>query len=587
MRAIDRPWGRVAPGWAVLGAGVVAWAISLRPIGPADLTDVGLISALPPTWWVAVALVAAAFAIACVGERPDTPLGVASIVAATFLLYGTPAIIEALPRFNTVYVHLGLIEAIARTGQLYPDLDARFSWPLFFAAAAVLTEVSGVDLLDIAAWVPTLTTLVALPAMWMLARAFTEDRRLILLSSWVLVVANWVGQDYLSPQGFNFVIYLWFIALVAWFFGREGPSWEPLRRRLVRLLGEPAPSPRVGAPDQPPAARAGMLVAIVAMVAVSVASHQLTPFAMIGASLALVVVGRTRLVSMPILVSVLAGLWLVFPGFTFVAGHFGSLVADIGDPTGTAGSGVVARVRGSEGHLFVVLERIAYTLIFWGIAAVGGLRRLRAGHWDLAAVVLAGYPFGLIVLQSYGGEIFLRVFLFALPPMSFFAAAAIAPVVRLRPVVNAAILVAVTLAMTAGFVVARYGNEAADLVTPAELAAVDRMYTAVPPGSVVALLNYNAPVRYRSFEAYEYVTLRTPAGGLRADSIARQLDGVRGDSEAFVFMTPAQAALAQLLGVTAPELDAVRADLAASPLFRAEFDTEGGTLYRYVPGGQP
>ena len=35
------------------------------------------------------------------------------------------------------------------------------------------------------------------------------------------------------------------------------------------------------------------------------------------------------------------------------------------------------------------------------------------------------------------------------------------------------------------------------------------------------------------------------------------------------------------------ELDAVRADLDASALFRAEFDAEGGVLYRYLPPAQP
>lgn len=587
MLTIQRIGRADGAGWAALAIGAVTWAITLRPITAADLTDVGLVSGLPVGWWVAAASVTVAFGLACRTDTVNMALGAASIVALAVILYATPAVSEALPRFNTVYVHLGLIDAIVRTGQLFPELDARFSWPLFFAGSAAITTLSGVDLIRVAAWVPVLTILAALPAMLALTRAFSSDSRLALLATWVLVLGNWVGQDYLSPQGFNFILYLWFLAIVAVFFGRRAPAWEPLRGRLGRLIGTPLAPPVVGYSSQRPAVRIAMLFLLLAIVMTSAASHQLTPFAMVGASLGLLAVGRTSLRSLPILISVIAGLWVVFVGYSFLAGHLVSLLEDLGNPTGAAGSGVVERVRGSSGHVFVVVERIAYSAAFLGAGLVGLIRRLRAGHWDLAAVALAVVPFALIALQSYGGEIFLRVYLFALPATSFLVAAAILPSGRIPGVMRAGLIVVVSLAMTWGFTVARYGNERADLVEPGELAIVDRTLAVVPPDSLVALLNYNAPVRYRLFEQYDYLELTRPAGGFTPDDIARQIDEVRRARPGFLLVTRGQEALEELVGTDRSALDRLRILLEGSSRFTVELETDAGILYRYVPRVQP
>ena len=78
-------------------------------------------------------------------------------------------------------------------------------------------------------------------------------------------------------------------------------------------------------------------------------------------------------------------------------------------------------------HVFVVQFRLAMTLGFWVLALYGFLRRVRHGYLDLDAVALAFVPFGLLALQSYGGEMLLRVYLFSLPFMAFLAAAAFIP----------------------------------------------------------------------------------------------------------------------------------------------------------------
>ncbi len=575
-------------GWLLLGAGLAVWLLTLRPIQASDISDVGLLSALSIGTWVGIVLVSIAFALACEARPITMSLAVACILAMALILYGTPAIVEPLPRFNTVYVHLGLIEAIARAGRFFPEVDARFSWPLFFAAAAMISQLGQFDLLSVAAWFPFVTVLAVLPAMWILTYAFVNDRRLSLVALWFFVLANWVGQDYLSPQGLNLVMFVWFLALIAWLFKRTpGPGdWAArliARTRLPRQIFVD----EIRGPIGPVISRIGMLLVVVAIAFFSSASHQLTPFAMVGASVGLVAVGRTSLRSMPIIVAVIAVLWVSFAGQDYLLGNLAQLLRDVGDPTGNTGAGLAGRLRGSPGHLFVVAERIAFTVAFWSLAVAGIWRRARNGFWDVGAIALAVVPFGIIAFQSYGGEIFLRVFLFALPAMSFLAATAVFPVFYARSRAQTVALVVLSVALAVGFVIARYGNEVADIVEVGELQGADQAYKIIPQESLIATINYNSPIRYRYFDLYDYAEMQGEIADLTVPEIAKQLDDARDGRPAYLFLSRGQRALEELLGLPPEAWDRIAAEVDGSPLFQPEFQTPDASLYRYVPAGQP
>jgi hypothetical protein len=588
VRQLDSRGRAEGIGWVLAGIGLAAWLLTLRPIHAADLDDLGIIGALPMGTWLAIALVTAAFAFAVELRPMSMRLAIACILGMTVILYGTPAIVEALPRFSTVYVHLGLIEAIERAGRLFPELDARFSWPLFFTGAALISQLAQVDLLTIAQWFPMVTTIAVLPPLWILMRSFVNDRRLSVVALWLFVLADWVAQDYLSPQGMNLVLYVWFIAIVAWLFKRSPrPSaWVSRameRSRLPRAVFVDS----VDRPIGPAISRVGMFAIVVAVAFFSTASHQLTPFAMVGASVGLVIVGRTSLRSLPIMVAVIAALWISFAGQDYLLGNLTQLLKDVGNPTGNAGTSIAGRIRGSEGHLFVVVERIAFTAFFWAVAAVGLWRRIRLGFWDVGAMVLAVVPFAIIGFQSYGGEIFLRVFLFSLPPMAFLAAAAIFPVFYGRSRVQTVVLVLLSVALAVGFVVARYGNERADIVEPGELVATEQAYRLIPQDSLIATMNYNSPIRYRYVELYDHLELQGQLADLTADGVAKELDAARHGQPAFLFLSRGQQALEELLGGATGDWERLTAELDASDRFVPEFQSADAVLYRYVPVEAP
>ncbi|MFD5182992.1 hypothetical protein ACFWMQ_10240 [Streptomyces sp. NPDC058372] len=60
------------------------------------------------------------------------------LVVTVVSLHALPAVVEEEPRFATAWQHLGFLEYLDRAGGSAPALDARWSWPGFFAAAFVL-----------------------------------------------------------------------------------------------------------------------------------------------------------------------------------------------------------------------------------------------------------------------------------------------------------------------------------------------------------------------------------------------------------------------------------------------------------------
>jgi hypothetical protein len=588
MRRLDAPARALVVGWAMVGAGLLAWLLTLRPIHASDVTDIGLISALPPGTWLAIALITVAFTVAVELRPISLPLAVWSILSMALVLYATPALIEALPRFNTTYVHVGLMEAIVRSGRLFPEFDARYSWPLFFTAGAMISQLARIDLLTIAAWVPLVTSLAVLPALWVLVHAFANDHRIALVAMWFFLLVDWVGQDYLSPQGMNLVIYVWFIAIVSLVFRRAAQPRPWVTRAMARSrLPMQVFLDAMGRPIGPAIARSGMLLVIVFLAFTSASSHQLTPFAMVGASLGLAVVGRTSLRSLPIIVAVITALWVSLAGQDYLLGNLAQLLKDFGDPAGNASTSVAGRLHGSPGHVFVVTERIFYTAAFWAVAAIGVYRRIRSGFWDVGAMVLAVVPFGIIIFQSYGGEVFLRCFLLSLPAMAFFAAASIYPVFYSRSRFQAVALVVVSVALVGGFLVARYGNERADIVEVGELAGADRAYTVMPQGSLITTVDYNSPIRYRFVDLYDYLELQGRVADFTPTEITTQIEAVRDGRPAFLFISRGQQALEELVGNSADDWAAMVAGIEGSPRFEPVFETPDASLFRIVPTTTP
>ena len=100
-----------------------------------------------------------------------------------------------------------------------------------------------------------------------------------------------------------------------------------------------------------------------------------------------------------------------------------------------------------------------------------------------AATALFLAPFPLLALQPYGGEILIRVALFALPFAAYLAAAGLVGPSRAPSVFRSLSTTAVIVVLLAAFVFARYGNDRMDAFSSGDVAGGAMRYSARTPAT--------------------------------------------------------------------------------------------------------
>ncbi len=193
----------VVLGCLLIAALLLYWVPALR-LGEADLDrmgGLGLISVLPLPTLVGAGLLVLVFASLLWGNREHRALLALTLLATVVSLHALPAVIETEPRFATAWQHLGFIDYIDRTGSAVPDLDARWSWPGFFAGAAFVAQACGIsDLTEVIRWWPLTMQLLYLAPLFLLTRSLRASWRAKWTGVWIFVLSGWVGQDYFSRR---------------------------------------------------------------------------------------------------------------------------------------------------------------------------------------------------------------------------------------------------------------------------------------------------------------------------------------------------------------------------------------------------
>jgi hypothetical protein len=565
---------------------VALWLVSVQQVDPSRMTAVGLVSALPVSVFILLALLLVSFAMSLRREDLRTPVPLLHVLALVVMLYSVTALVEDEPRFAVTYRHAGIVDYIATHHSVNPHLDAYFNWPGFFVLGVLFTKVLGAkSVLAYAAWAPLVFNLLAIPPLIVIFRWATNDPRLLWLATWTFFSANWVAQDYLSPQAVAFVLWLAMLAILFIGFGRQpvlaiGTAARNRAGSLVQLLWREATQRDVSAPVPPL-----LLLIIVGIFAAMTTGHQLTPFPALLTVVALTVVARLRRTTLPATMVLLLAGWIGYMTIVYLAGHFHQVFGSI-SLSANLNQSVSSRVKGSAGHLFVVRARILLTAALWITAGLGFARRLRRGKLDLALLVVALVPFVLPILQPYGGEILIRVFLFALPAVAFFAAAVFFPSRGLgRRLVTTATLVVLGGLLLAGFQFARYGNEHVDAFTRADVNTVAALYRIAPPGATLAAVVDNLPWQYKDYATYRYRTLASMPiwqQSLNPDpaSAIAQFEYQEFTKPTYVVETPSMSIASQTYDGKDAAISGTVRVLSRSGLARVVYNRDGGTILR-------
>lgn len=561
----------------LVATSVALWALGLATIDLEGMTDLGLVSVLPISSVAGLVLLSVSFAFA-LRRDVGTALTLVHVVALIAMLFAIPAIVEPVPRFNVAWRHVGITEVLLRTGQIDPRIDAYFSWPGFFTFSAFVTQAagltSGVDLLP---WAPVAFNALYLAPLLLMFRAATADRAVVWLGVWIFYLANWIGQDYYAPQAYGYFIYLLIIGLLLTYFHGDGRPMWPIPRRLF-TSSIAVRRPRLG-----PLQRAGLLTLILVMFGALSASHQLSPFALVGIVTLLAVLGRITLSGLPAAMIVIMGAWISYMTVTYLHGHLTDMIARIGSVDTTVAANLTDRFRGSADHLTVLVVRSISSVSLWSLAAVGSMRQLMSRSTDLTWTILAGAPFTLLLLQTYGGEMLLRVYLFSLPFMSVLAASAILGGPKRSPRRVFASAVAGSLLLLGFFLISRYGNERMDVITPAEAIGMAQLYEIAPPDSQLVALADNVFWKYRDYELYHYAVVTDDVVNLNVPAIVDTMRA-RPDTAGYLILSRGQLAALQLsYSLSTERWDELRTELEQAHGVRIAYQNPDITIYSTIP----
>ncbi|KQO62399.1 hypothetical protein [Curtobacterium sp. Leaf261] len=380
---------------AMVVAAVVC-AVTLPTIPGASSTTLGLLFAGVPGVAISIAVAGLAFVLALrAGAARDAW---AATIVAVLCMRLPIALGAGAPMYSWTYKHLGVIDWIQHHGHVATGVDIYSGWPGVFAAIAWFSTVTGISPTFIAQWFEVGVNLALVIAVGALARSLGSTRLTAVTAAFVAGIANWVGQDYLSPQAVAFLLGIVVVVLI-------------VRSRTRPVL-------------------AWVSVPVFGAIAVS---HQLTPYWLIAVTVCFGLIGAARPRWIGIVFGAIA-LAMVVVNLNLVEQYTTGAAFDP-----VANAQTIVTGTGSIGQTVTSYAARALTAGVWGatlVTVVVGLRPNRFGgnrirRWmTLRLAILAFAPFALLAGQSYGGEAIFRVFLYSLPGCAILLAPVVVRCVR-------------------------------------------------------------------------------------------------------------------------------------------------------------
>ncbi|WTK83237.1 hypothetical protein OG292_25640 [Streptomyces sp. NBC_01511] len=599
--------------WLPLLAAAALWTYSLPRVGFRSMGDYGLLDRFPAAFYLALLLLTCGFlaALRRAGTAPWWPAGYC--VALLVALKAPPAVLYDSVRYPWASKHDAVVNQLLLNGELRPNgalsgnMSAYDQWPGFFTLTGGLVRAFGVDSAAVFLnWAPIALGLLMMPVLVLLYRTFAEDWRLVWTAVWIFQLANWVGQDYLAPQGFAYLLHLSVIAVVLRHFVLPGSAGR-LRDRSFLDPASAAVPPPTGARQR----AVGVAVLAPLILAVN-ASHQLTPVMLCVSLFALTLTRRYRNYGLLAVAALIMLAWDLTMGRPLFLETLGTLRESLGELTQNSRAGYAGELTGPGPEL----TGRANVLMVLAVAALAGAalllrRRLVRAALPLLLVSLAPVP--LFVVNDYGGEMLFRVYLFGLPGAAFFAAATLVPAagrVRRKARRRAAALTlhgalpVALLVLLAGFLPSYYGKEKMYYTPPAETAlvtrAIDRAIDRAPDdapedasvgaseGALILATTGSFPQalhRYDRVEHWFFAEQELAENERMLTDPARYLaDGIPPGTTAYVILTRTQDIYAAGEGLLPPGgFATLRSGLAASPLFRIVEEHPYGIVLQYRP----
>ena len=576
-----------------LAMALLLWIASLPIMKPDAIDDFGIVTILPMHYWMSVGFVSLGFAISLWQPSQSNAWRIAALLVLILMLHATPPLVYGTLRYSWSWKHIGIIDYIQRHGGVDRSiafLGAYHNWPGFFwlfARIATWLDYGPIEIANVARFFSVFANIVYVFLLRGIFRRFTMDDRLVHAAIWVFVCANWVGQDYFSPQAVAYGFYLLILLLCL---GPLMPADDyPLssRGRQIALLrhsiGHVLPMRH-----EPSLLRRIIALSVVTLAMLFVASsHQLTPLILIFSLFSLAVVTPLGF-GLPIMGGLIMVYWVLYPASPFTSVYLPEEVAQLGQTVSDLTETLVDTAAVDLGVAVVVWAGRALTAGVVLLAAIGWIRRLRLGARDGVVCALLVAPTLTLAATSYGGEAVFRVFFFSLPFLAFLCAGLFFPSEsKGTGGVTALIFGLLSVLLILGFLLANNGKDRQYRFTPDEVAAAQWLYGRAGSETLLVEGARSYPSQFMNYENFVYLPLANESEEERAEILAepaRTLDGWFSAPQlrdGYVILTRSQQAYVEATGAMPKgALDRFALDLLKSPDFLLVYANRDARIFR-------
>lgn len=433
------------------------WFLSVIQAKAADfsaLSNLGLFSILPFTFFIAFGLIVFSFFFTIkLGNKRQLFLLIIQTLLLILFINLTPALIEGTPRFTAGYSNYVSVNYIEQLTKIDSSTLWVHNWPSFSIFFDALSQVSLIPWDFVLLVYPTIFNVMLLPALYLLFSASSEKSSVVWLAIWFVFLGNWVGQDYFSIQsmGFLFITFLLFLFFRNFEKSMTGREWFALFFVLFFYL---------------------------------VTSHLLSSLIIVSICFVLLVFKQTYRKPLFFLLFFTVIGWTVINATAYLSGNLSRILSQVLNFSAILQGNLSNRlISGSPTHMLAAEIRVIYSFVIVLIAVTGIIFAWRSKTLNLYGkrmlYVLVGISL-LIFAFAYGGELYMRIYMLSLIPLSYFAAKFLLKYKKAF-FVSLAFFSIIAPSM---ILIAHYGNEITCYVPRSELTGVNFLYETTTNGRI-------------------------------------------------------------------------------------------------------
>jgi len=419
------------------------------------MNELGLFSILPLSFFAAFSLLIMTFFITILyGHKYRLFLLTSQTILLILFLTLTPGLIEGTARFTAAYVNFKASDYITQTGHINPSATWILNWPSFSILVSIFAQITTIPGQFILLAYPTIFNLALFIPLFLLFRIILKDSKMIWLAIWFVFIGNWIGQDYFSMQSLAFLVII--IMLFLLFRNMNGK----MKTR-------------------------GWAILLLLLFFFVVSSHLLSSMLFASILIVFFITKQLPRFNLTVIAIVLIAAWSIFGAYTYLSNDLLLNFSQSLNLSTIFQRNLQSRlISGSTLHIEVTEIRVIFSAVMVGFGGLGILAVSLRRKIDQVTkqVLFLLLSIGLLLFSfAYGGELFMRLYMFSLIPLAYFSAKLF---VNHKRIFFVAILFFV-IVVPPFVMLSRYGNESMDYVPLSEQVGVNFLYSHSTIGYVI------------------------------------------------------------------------------------------------------